>query len=158
MTLYGLAGELLELMAEQVQAAGVPMPSQQLVGAGPLPVWDYDIFAVHVTRMFTGQPGSENTVQGVGFTQHSAEFSVSIVRQVPIPDDYGAAPTPQVMAPFVEQNLADVEALQKGMEAVKVQGRWVDYSTPFAVMPCMTQGPEGGMLAAVISAQIQVFT
>src|SRR5450759_1904531 len=112
MDLYGLADNLLTLMGERLSAAGVTLPAQQFVGAGPLPVWDFDQLAVHLVRVFTGVPGAETPVQPSGFTTRSAEFAVSIVRTIPVPDDYGIPPTAAHMAPFVIANMSDVAALQ----------------------------------------------
>jgi len=158
MNLYGLAGKLLTVMGGQLAAAGVTLPTQQFVGAGPLPVWDFDQFAVHLVRVFTGMPGAETPVQPSGFTTRSAEFAVSVVRSIPVPDDYGIPPTAAHMAPFVIANMSDVAALQAGAEQVKAQALWVPYATPFAIGACTTQGPEGAMLAAVLSLQIQVLS
>ena len=158
MDLYGLAGELLTVMGGQLSAAGVTLPTQQFVGAGPLPVWDFDQFAVHLVRVFTGMPGAETPVQPSGFTTRSAEFAVSIVRTVPIPNDYGIPPSADKMTPYIVANMGDVAALQAGAEQVKAQALWVPYATPFAIGACTTQGPEGGMLAAVLSLQIQVLS
>lgn len=154
---YSYADQLRILMGAQLSAAGIPLPPKQYVGAGPLPVWDFDEFVVHLVRSFQGAPGAENSVQGNGFDQRSLEFVVSIVRTVPTVDDYGVAPTPEKMAPYVQQNMRDVAALTDGAIAIKENAVWVDNNTPFSIGPCTTQGPEGGMLAAVISVAIQVF-
>lgn len=156
--LYDYASRLLKLTADRMTThSGLALPQTQYVGAGPMPVWDVDQYVVHLARMFTGAPGAENPVQGNGYQQRSAEFALSIVRTIPAPDDFGNPPSPAQMVPAVQQNMLDVAAIQDALEYIKDSGVWVDYNDTIGIGPTTSQGPEGVMLAAVGSIQIQVF-
>lgn len=152
-----MATQLLTIVSGQLSGLGITLPAIQYVAPGPMPAWDGEQVTCHLVRSYEGSPISEADFQMAGYAEHAAEFSICIVRATPVMTDLGIAPSPAQVRASVMANMADVAGLVQVLEIIKNKALWVDHATPFSIGPVLTQGPEGGMVAAVGSLQVGVY-
>jgi len=153
-----MASQLLSVTVGQLSSYGIQLPQLQYVAPGPMAAWDGEQVTCHLLQSYEGSPIAQSDFQLSGYAEHTAEFVISIVRITPVMSDLGTPPTPAQVMASTQANMADIAGLIASMETIKNKALWVDHATPFAIGPAQTVGPEGGLVAAVITCKVGVYT
>lgn len=155
--LYGLASRLLGLVVDGFDSRGVSLPPLRYVAGGRLPAYDSAQVTVNIPTLSDGSAGGGvPPADNLWDTRQFAEATIAIVRdfptEVPTP-----GPTMRGHDAAVRTNLSDVAVLYAVLVDIRAQQLLADDSTSFAIPSVITEGPEGGVVAAVGTVSIDMW-
>lgn len=154
--LFGLGKRLLGLVVAELTDAGIKLPSTQYFAPGQSVAYDGEQVTVSVLNIRPGQVTTQSPYEPPGFMQQASGLAIAIVRNTPVGSDDGTPPPVEAMEAAAQVNAKDVAALFDALVAIRDAGTWVDQATPWAITEVRTEGPQGGVVAAVGMIAVQL--
>lgn len=150
MNLPDTAQKILSAFSAQLEAQAVDLPERQYVSPGNIAVWDGEQLVVNLQDVLQGQPGAPYAgTYGPGSENLSAQFSVAIVRKIPVVSSGRGPkiPSAKKISEAGFEAMEDAEALVKAAVAIHSTNAITGLGQGFSIDPCSTLGPEGGLAA-----------
>jgi hypothetical protein len=154
---YQLAEELLALVVSGFLAAEVDLPNDKDAGAvdygtqyvapGLTVAYDGPQVTTNVSRLFHGQPGSEQSTFNPRMPAPlSCDLQVVILRTTPVQQEDGSPPDVDTLQANAQQNVLDLVTLRQILYDVVTKNQLVEQGPPIALNPVVPLGPQGGLV------------
>lgn len=153
---YDLGAAILAAIQAAYVTAGVALPDRAYVAEGP-PAYDCEQIVVAFTRMYPGLPFRDDPTAPVlkAVLLRSVTFAVHVVRCIPVVDDYGNAPSAEMLDGTAAAVLTDAYLLPTSVVKAWHAGDLSGTCDEFGVREVVPAEPSGGFGGTIMQVDAQ---